>query len=103
MWMRRGAMGHEYDPVLPLGPLVSTYSREARLTQRELAAKAGLSLAALRDYEQGRRSRLRPNSLAALAHALGLNADQAADLARASAIPRRRPDLVPEPRHGRDG
>jgi DNA-binding SARP family transcriptional activator/transcriptional regulator with XRE-family HTH domain len=90
-------------PAFQLGSLVGMYRHEANLTQRELAAKAGISVAALRDYEQGRRRRLRPNSLAALAHALGLNADQAADLARASAIPRRRPDLVPEPRHGRDG
>jgi DNA-binding SARP family transcriptional activator/transcriptional regulator with XRE-family HTH domain len=89
----------EYGPA----SLVGMYRREANLTQRELAAKAGLSVAALRDYEQGRRRRLRPNSLAGLAHALGLNADQAAGLARASAIPRRRPDLVPEPRHAQDG
>jgi DNA-binding SARP family transcriptional activator/transcriptional regulator with XRE-family HTH domain len=86
-----------------LGSLVGMYRREANLTQRELAAKAGLSVAALRDYEQGRRRRLRPNSVAALAGALGLDADQAAGLARAAAIPRRRPDLVPQPRQARDG
>jgi DNA-binding SARP family transcriptional activator/transcriptional regulator with XRE-family HTH domain len=90
-------------PAAQLGSLVGRYRHEANLTQRELAAKAGLSVAALRDYEQGRRRRLRPNSLAALAYALGLNADQAADLARAAAIPRRRPDLVAQPRHTRDG
>lgn len=86
-----------------LGSLVRTYRREAELTQRELAAKAGLSVAALRDFEQGRRCRPRPNSLAALAYALGLNADQAADLARAAAVPRRHPDLVPLPRPPQDG
>jgi DNA-binding SARP family transcriptional activator/transcriptional regulator with XRE-family HTH domain/tetratricopeptide (TPR) repeat protein len=88
---------------LQLGSLVGMYRHEANLTQRELAAKAGLSVAALRDYEQGRRCRLRPSSLAALAHALELNADQAAGLARASAIPRRRSDLVAKPPHPRDG
>jgi DNA-binding SARP family transcriptional activator/transcriptional regulator with XRE-family HTH domain/tetratricopeptide (TPR) repeat protein len=93
----------ENGPAFQLGSLVGMYRHDANLTQRQLAAKAGLSVAALRDYEQGRRRRLRPNSLAALAHALGLNADQAADLARASAIPRRRSDLVLQPRHARDG
>jgi len=93
----------EDDPAFQLGSLVGMYRREANLTQRELAAKAGLSVATLRDYEQGRRRRLRPNSLAALAHVLGLNADQAASLTRASAIPRRRSNLVPEQRNGRDG
>jgi DNA-binding SARP family transcriptional activator/transcriptional regulator with XRE-family HTH domain len=96
-------MGHDNGPTFPLGTLVRMYRHEAQLTQRELAAKAGLSVAALRDYEQGRRCRLRPSSLAALAHALGLSADQAADLARAAAIPRRGPDPVPPPRRGRDG
>jgi DNA-binding SARP family transcriptional activator/transcriptional regulator with XRE-family HTH domain len=90
-------------PAFQLGSLVGMYRRGANLTQRQLAAKAGLSVAALRDYEQGRRRRLRPHSLAALAHGLGLNAEQAAGLARAAAIPRRRPELVPQPRHPRGG
>ena len=34
------------------GSLVRAYRREAGLTQRELAAKTGLSVAALRDFEQ---------------------------------------------------
>jgi len=82
--------------------LVCKYRREAQLTQRELAAKAGLSVAALRDYEQGRRRRLRPNSLTALTYALGLNADQAVDLAQAATIPRRDPGLVPLQRSSSD-
>ena len=93
-------MGHRDDPGFPLKTLVHSYRREAKLTQEELAAKAGLSVAALRDYEQGRRIRLRPDSLAALVHALGLNAGQAAGLAQAAAIPRRGPDLVPPSREG---
>ena len=78
---------------LTFGSLVREYRHEAGLTQRELAAKAGLSVAALRDFEQSRRHRPRPNSLAALAEALGLDPDQAASLAapprcRGSARPR---------------
>jgi DNA-binding SARP family transcriptional activator/transcriptional regulator with XRE-family HTH domain len=82
--------------------LVRTYRREAGLTQRELAAKAGLSVATLRDFEQSRRWRPRPNSLAALTDALGLDPYQAASLARAAASPRRRPDAVPSPRLPQD-
>jgi DNA-binding SARP family transcriptional activator/DNA-binding XRE family transcriptional regulator len=93
----------ENGPASQLGSLVGMYRREANLTQRQLAAKAGLSVAALRDYEQGRRRRLRPHSLAALARGLGLNADQAAGLARAAAIARQRSDLVLQPRHARNG
>jgi DNA-binding SARP family transcriptional activator/DNA-binding XRE family transcriptional regulator len=96
-------MGHTDGLVLPLGTLVSMYRREAQLTQRELAAKARLSVAALRDYEQGRRRRLRPNSLVSLARALGLSAEQTADLAQAAAMGRRRPDLVPPPCPSPDG
>ena len=90
-------------PPPQIGSLVSTYRHQAKLTQRELAARAGLSVAALRDYEQGRRHRLRPNSLAALIDALGLKADQAASLTRAAAIPRRPPGLRPWPRPSREG
>src|SRR5579862_9913860 len=80
------------DSTLPseFGSLVRTYRREAGLTQRELAAKAGLSLAALRDFEQCRRCRPRPHSLAALTAALGLNPERTAGLVRAAALPRRR-------------
>src|SRR6266568_4038387 len=73
------------------GALVRAYRREVGLTQQELAAKAGLSVAALRDLEQGRRLRPRARSLTALADALSLNLDQAAGLARA-ALPKRRRD-----------
>jgi DNA-binding SARP family transcriptional activator/transcriptional regulator with XRE-family HTH domain len=89
-------MGREdSDPAATFGSLVRAYRREAGLTQRELAAKAGLSVAALRDLEQSRRFRPRANSLTALADALGLDQDQAAGLRRAAAQPRRR--LVPMP------
>lgn len=68
------------EPVRRFGVLLRAYRREAGLTQRELAAKAGLSLAALRDIEQCRRSRPRPSSLDALANGLGLDQEQAASL-----------------------
>ncbi len=75
-----------------LADMVRGHRHRAGLTQRELAAKAGLSLAALRDLEQGRRCRPRRGSLAALADALSLDPRQAADLASAAkAPPRRRP------------
>jgi DNA-binding SARP family transcriptional activator/tetratricopeptide (TPR) repeat protein/DNA-binding XRE family transcriptional regulator len=88
-------MGHG-DDQLPsqFGSLVRSYRREAGLTQRELAVKAGLSVAALRDFEQSRRRRPRPRSLAALAGALGLDRDQTARLARAAAPARRGPDAA---------
>lgn len=96
-------MGHvDSSPASGFGSLVRTYRREAGLTQRELAAKAGLSVATLRDFEQSRRWRPRPNSLAALTDALGLDPYQAASLARAAASPRRRPDAVPSPRLPQD-
>jgi DNA-binding SARP family transcriptional activator/transcriptional regulator with XRE-family HTH domain len=91
-------MGHvDGDPASWFGSLVRTYRREAGLTQRELAERAGLSVAALRDFEQSRRCRPRPNSLAALVDALGLDPAQANSLARAAVLPRRRPDGVPSP------
>jgi DNA-binding SARP family transcriptional activator/transcriptional regulator with XRE-family HTH domain len=80
-------MGHgDIEAVARFGAFVRAYRREAGLTQAELAAKAGLSVAALRDFEQGRR-RPRPSSLSALVNALGLDAAQAVGLARAAAPP----------------
>lgn len=46
-------------------------------------------MATVRDYEQGRRHRLRQSSLSALTGALGLNPEQTADLARSAALPQR--------------
>ncbi len=94
-------MGHGDGPASRFGSLVRMYRREAGLTQRELAERAGLSVAALRDFEQSRR-RPRPHSLAALGSALGLDPDQTASLARAAALPRRSPGAVPSPRPPQD-
>ena len=94
---RMGTVVHRSSAAHQFGSLVRKYRREAGLTQRELAAKAGLSVAALRDFEQSRR-RPRPHSLAALGSALGLDPDQAAALARAAALPRIDRGVVPSPR-----
>jgi DNA-binding SARP family transcriptional activator/DNA-binding XRE family transcriptional regulator len=82
-------MGHDGDdePVSRFGTLVRAYRREAGLTQQELAAKARLSVGALRDIEQGRRHRPRPSTLSALCDALGLDLEQAAGLVSAGCGP----------------
>ena len=66
-----------------LGASVQEHRRAAGLTQRQLAQRSGLSVAAIRDLEQGRSSRPRRASLDALARALGLDARQSAALAAA--------------------
>ena len=63
-----------------LGALVREHRRAAGLTQRQLAQRSGLSVAAVRDLEQGRSRRPRRGSLDALARALGLDARQPAAL-----------------------
>jgi DNA-binding SARP family transcriptional activator/DNA-binding XRE family transcriptional regulator len=78
-------MGHwGGDRVSSFGMMVRKYRREMGLTQQELAAKAGLSVAALRDIEQFRRRRPRSDTLSALIDALGLDRKRAADLISAS-------------------
>lgn len=61
-----------------LGTRLRLRRSAAGLSQRELAARAGLSLAAVRDLEQGRTSQPRPESVQALVAALGLDAGVAA-------------------------
>ncbi|MFE7507348.1 BTAD domain-containing putative transcriptional regulator [Promicromonospora sp. NPDC057488] len=61
----------------PAGDLLRRH-REARgLTQRELAEDSGVSLASVRDIEQGRSRRPRRESVAALLAALGLTGPEA--------------------------
>jgi DNA-binding SARP family transcriptional activator len=67
-----------------LGGLVRGWRGMAGLSQRELAARSGLSVTVVRDLEQGRSRRPRAGSLSALARALGLDAEQAAALAQAA-------------------
>jgi DNA-binding SARP family transcriptional activator len=56
----------------------------AGLTQERLARLAGISVAAVRDLEQGRRLKPRARSLAGLASALGLDSGQTEELALAA-------------------
>lgn len=86
--MGRSLMGRGYaDPKSRFGSLLRAYRHETGMTQRELAEKAGLSVATLRDFEQSRRHRPRPSSLAALADALGLTPEQSASLSHAATRP----------------
>jgi transcriptional regulator with XRE-family HTH domain len=76
----RSRPGHQApDPGAFLGELVGDSRRAAGLTQRELAALAGVGLGTVRDVEQGRRSR--PRSLTRLAAALGLDVARARERA----------------------
>jgi DNA-binding SARP family transcriptional activator/DNA-binding XRE family transcriptional regulator len=78
-------MGHgDGGLAFEFGALVRNYRHAAGFTQIELAEKAGISVAALRDFEQSRRHRPRASTLAALARALGLDQSHAADFARAA-------------------
>lgn len=75
------------DPSSRFGALVRAYRRGAGLTQKELAAKARLSVAALQDIEQSRRRRPRLSTMAALAGALGLDPEETATMMMASRDP----------------
>jgi DNA-binding SARP family transcriptional activator/DNA-binding XRE family transcriptional regulator len=61
--------------------------QSAGLSQPALAEASGLSIAAIRDLEQGRRSRPRPSSLARLSRALCLDSSQRKALALAARKP----------------
>ncbi|MGW1163991.1 BTAD domain-containing putative transcriptional regulator [Streptomyces sp. NPDC002550] len=84
------------EPAARLADVLRHHRRRAGLTQQELATRAGLSLAALRDLEQGRRRRPRPGSQAALVQALDLDPREAAELTSSMTVPRRRTAPVTE-------
>ncbi|BCB89650.1 BTAD domain-containing putative transcriptional regulator [Phytohabitans suffuscus] len=67
-----------------VGRLLRAYRLRSGMTQRELAVCAGLSIAALRDLEQGRSTRPRHASVEAITAALGLD-DRARDALHAAA------------------
>ncbi|MEU4623585.1 tetratricopeptide repeat protein [Actinoplanes sp. NPDC023801] len=67
------------------GELLRDARQVAQLSQRALADRAGVSLAAVRDLEQGRTRRPRPAVVDAIAAALGLSGDRAAALHYAAA------------------
>ncbi|MDT0303594.1 BTAD domain-containing putative transcriptional regulator [Streptomonospora wellingtoniae] len=66
-----------------LGALVRTSRRQAGFTQQELAHRAGLSVAALRDIEQGRVKQPRASTLRSLVETLGLERADSDALVRA--------------------
>ncbi|HVV12746.1 tetratricopeptide repeat protein [Amycolatopsis sp.] len=65
-----------------LGGLVQNFRRRAGLTQREVAELAGLSVAGLRDVEQGRVVRPRASTLRKLGDVLGLSRVELGELIR---------------------
>ncbi|KAA9166896.1 tetratricopeptide repeat protein [Amycolatopsis acidicola] len=65
-----------------LGGLVQNFRRRAGLTQREVAELAGLSVAGLRDVEQGRVVRPRASTLRKLGDVLGLSRVELGELMR---------------------
>lgn len=76
------------------GALLRAGRQATGVSQRELAARAGLSVAAIRDLEQGRSRRPRPAAVEALVGALGLTGDGAASFRHAAAGPH---PAVPKP------
>jgi DNA-binding SARP family transcriptional activator/DNA-binding XRE family transcriptional regulator len=65
-----------------LGDALATFRRRAGLTQQEVATRAGVSVAGLRDIEQGRVVAPKAQTLRRLGVTLGLSAAEAEDLAR---------------------
>jgi DNA-binding SARP family transcriptional activator/Tfp pilus assembly protein PilF/DNA-binding XRE family transcriptional regulator len=70
-----------------LDELVRRHRRRAGLTQQEAAESAGMSVAALRDLEQGRVATPRPGTVRRLAAALRLSAAEATQLLRLAQTP----------------
>lgn len=80
--------------------LLRGHRLRAGLTQTELAQRAGVSLGAVRDAEQGRTGRPRRRSLILLAEALGLGEEDTERLVRTASEPDRTPrggGAVPPP------
>ena len=80
--MSSESYGDGEKPCIGMGALIKLYREEWQLTQRELAAAAGMSVGALRDLEQGRTRSPRWGAVEGLAAVLGLDQAQRAELAR---------------------
>ncbi|MDR6316932.1 helix-turn-helix domain-containing protein [Actinoplanes couchii] len=89
----------------PFAALLHAHRRAARMTQRELAVKSGVSVRAISDMERGFSSAPQSRTLDALAGALGLDTARRAALAAAArssrdrgagalALPRDLPDFT---------
>ncbi|ONI75806.1 hypothetical protein BWI15_08290 [Kribbella sp. ALI-6-A] len=63
---------HVQGPAGRFGEVLRSHRRSAGMTQRELADRAGLSAAAIRDLEQGRTKSPKPESIQVIAAALAL-------------------------------
>ncbi|WP_165949383.1 BTAD domain-containing putative transcriptional regulator [Kribbella turkmenica] len=70
------------------GELLRTLRRNGGMTQRELANRAGLSAGAIRDLEQGRTRSPKPETIEAIAQALGLSRRRAGTLHGAADVSR---------------
>ncbi|WP_199041723.1 tetratricopeptide repeat protein [Glycomyces salinus] len=82
--MRKGpATAGEREPEPEFGAVLKEYRERAGLTQRDLAERSDVSLAAIRDMEQGRSRRPRRESVRGLAAALELPDQDVARLFRA--------------------
>ncbi len=78
------------DSAASFGALLRTHRDAARLTQSELAARAGLGVRTVRDLEHGRAARPQRTTVELLAGALGLVGDALAEFhaaARGQALP----------------
>jgi DNA-binding SARP family transcriptional activator len=67
---------------LKMGEVVREFRLAVGLTQGELAQRAGISLGAIRDLEQGRTLSPRSSSLNRIVQALGLDSDSTDEVAR---------------------
>ncbi|GAB2602905.1 BTAD domain-containing putative transcriptional regulator [Kribbella endophytica] len=83
-----------HGPPDRFGELLRSLRRQAHLTQRELADRAGLSTAAIRDLEQGRTRSPRPDSIDAIAAVLALSSHDTGVL-HGAAKTRRSPATTP--------
>jgi DNA-binding SARP family transcriptional activator/tetratricopeptide (TPR) repeat protein len=88
-----------------LGDLVRARRAAAGFSQRQLASAAGMSLAAVRDLEQGRTAAPRPQSLEQLAAALRVSGRERAELfsAWSAAMSARRAATPGRPHRSRSG
>ena len=71
-----------------LGPLLRRYRRDARLSQEELAERAGISARTVSDVERGLRHGIYRDTAARIAAAVGMSADDRAAFEAAAHRPR---------------
>ena len=72
------------EPSIGFGALLRRLRQDAEVTQRDLAERAGVSIAAIRDLEQGRTRSPKDSSIEALAQALKLTGPETESLQAAA-------------------